>query len=63
MGRGYSTLQLLRMHKSLFKRSWKRSLVYIFAGALLLAAVPYMVLIVNDSFMDNKLLHLIPRGR
>ena len=63
MGRSYGNLELLRMHKSLFKISWKRCIFYISAGALLLAVVTFMVLYVNESFMDNKLLHLISRGR
>jgi hypothetical protein len=61
-GRRYSTRQLLRMHRSMFKTSWTRRLFYVSSGIALAALIPYAVLSAND-LMHNNLLHLISRGR
>jgi hypothetical protein len=61
-GKSYAVRQILRMHKTLFKKSWTRRIFRISVGVQLLAFIPYAVLNVNDMLHD-RLFHLISAGR
>jgi hypothetical protein len=61
-GHDYNPRQLWRMHRLTFPKSRKRFLLCISFGIVFVAQITNTLMVANDH-MDNKLLHLISRGR